>query len=577
MACAAGDAPKTFEPSTTRGGAGGSRGGGPGAGGRAGGRAGAATEKGGAGGSSTLIELGGSGGAAPTVDPTTCKGAAEQKSYVGCDFWPTVTVNSVWEVFDYAVVVANAGEQPADVVVTRNGDEIAVDSVPPNELRTIYLPWVKELKGGEGDTCGNAPIPTKSTVSRGGAYHLVTTSPVTVYQFNALEYAPKGGPEGKSWKACPGSKVCKTAGSAIGCFSYSNDAALLLPSTAMTGNYRVATMKTMTLLDAKKKPVPVGGGFFSITATQPGTTVTVQLGAKSAVIAGDEVTEAAGGETLTLELDQGDVAQIIGKNAAEADVSGSLVQANQPIQVIAGMACVQLPFAAPACDHVESSVYPIETLGKHYIVTRPTGPNGKPAPHIVRIYGNVDGTALTFTGGAPPGTPKTIDAGQVIELDGGQGDGIVRGEFELVGDHEFTVGIFMLGGSVVDPKGPLDPVPSKGDPSQSFATAVEQYRTKYVFLAPTDYDKSFVDIVQPLDATVTLDGKTLTVDVTKIPGSAAFGVVRVPLGPGQNGAHVLEATAPVGIQVMGYGSYTSYQYPGGSNFAFIAPPPPPPK
>ena len=49
--------------------------------------------------------------------------------------------------------------------------------------------------------------------------------------------------------------------------------------------------------------------------------------------------------------------------------------------------------------------------------------------------------------------------------------------------------------------------------------------------------------------------------------------MRIKLGPGQAGAHVLTASQPVGIQVMGYGSYTSYQYPGGLDLAQIAPPP----
>jgi hypothetical protein len=47
----------------------------------------------------------------------------------------------------------------------------------------------------------------------------------------------------------------------------------------------------------------------------------------------------------------------------------------------------------------------------------------------------------------------------------------------------------------------------------------------------------------------------------------------VVLGPGQMGAHVLEASAPVGIQVEGYGAYTSYYYPGGLDLNAIAPPP----
>jgi hypothetical protein len=34
------------------------------------------------------------------------------------------------------------------------------------------------------------------------------------------------------------------------------------------------------------------------------------------------------------------------------------------------------------------------------------------------------------------------------------------------------------------------------------------------------------------------------------------------------------ANEPVGLQVLGYGKYTSYQYPGGLNLGKIAPPPP---
>jgi hypothetical protein len=83
---------------------------------------------------------------------------------------------------------------------------------------------------------------------------------------------------------------------------------------------------------------------------------------------------------------------------------------------------------------------------------------------------------------------------------------------------------------------------------------------------------SSVDIVQPLNAQVTLDGSPITQSPQAI--SSTIGVNRVRLGPGTNGAHVLKATVPVGIQVMGYGAYTSYQYPGGLNLKAIAPPPP---
>ena len=39
-----------------------------------------------------------------------------------------------------------------------------------------------------------------------------------------------------------------------------------------------------------------------------------------------------------------------------------------------------------------------------------------------------------------------------------------------------------------------------------------------------------------------------------------------------NGAHVLVSDKEVGLQVIGYGFATSYQYPGGLNLKGIAPP-----
>ena len=133
--------------------------------------------------------------------------------------------------------------------------------------------------------------------------------------------------------------------------------------------------------------------------------------------------------------------------------------------------------------------------------------------------------------------------------------GIVNKDFEIVADHELAVGSFQLGAELVDPT--TESSKRKGDPAQSLATAVEQYRKKYVFLAPADYEVSFVDVVQPLGATLTLDGNTVGIKPTAI--GSGFGVARILLGAGNGGAHLLTATAPIGIQVMGYGAYTSYQ------------------
>jgi hypothetical protein len=160
-------------------------------------------------------------------------------------------------------------------------------------------------------------------------------------------------------------------------------------------------------------------------------------------------------------------------------------------------------------------------------------------------------------------------AGQVVDM------GVVSEPFEVTGNNEFAIVTFMLGGSQSDPE---DQSPSQlGDPSQSNAIAVEQYRVKYVFLAPTDYTESYVDITMPMTgAGVVLDGAALSVNPTQI-GTSTYGIARVALTNGNNGAHILTSTLGVGIQVIGYGAYTSYQYPGGLNLNAIAPPPPPPQ
>jgi hypothetical protein len=502
----------------------------------------------------------GTGGAPSDPDPTTCAEAAASKAYVGCDFWPTVVANLVAPIFDYAVVVANAGSVPADVTVTRQGATVASAKVAPNALQTVYLPWVPALLGPDNSACDAPFVPYDATVrADGGAYHLVSSRPVTVYQFNALEYEGHGGPPGKDWSSCPGLQPCDGQ-PATGCYSYTNDASLLLPSTAMTGNYRVTGEHD----DGALGDIPA---YIAVTGTQDNTSVTVYVAPGGHVVAGGGVPDTPGGGSLTFTVNAGDVLELFSDGTS--DLAGSLVKASRPVQVIVGSPCAYEPLdgSAPACDHLEEIVFPAETLGRHYFVASPTTAAGKVAGQVVRLVGNVNGTKLTYPSQIMPvNPPTTLDAGQVVDL------GIVSDDFEISGDHEFAVVTFMLGALLTDPG--VSPWESRGDPSQSVAVPVEQYRRKYVFLAPSDYDVSYVDVIQPMNAKVTIDGAPAGVAPKWI--GSGFGIARVQLGGGNGGAHVLTATSPVGIQVMGYGSYTSYQYPGGLNLTTIAPPPPPP-
>jgi hypothetical protein len=279
------------------------------------------------------------------------------------------------------------------------------------------------------------------------------------------------------------------------------------------------------------------------------------------VIGGTGIAATAANGVLSFSIGRGDVAQIIGGATTASDLSGSLLEATAPVQVITGSPCMQNPVDKPACDHLEETVFPAETLGKKYVVNVPTSPHGKIVGHVVRMVGNVDGTHLTYDGTPPTGAPTTLNAGDVADLE------IVTNDFVVTGDQPFLVGLFSLAASLADPAGQY------GDPAQSFASATEQYRKKYVFLAPDDFLESWADVVAPTGTNVQIDGSSPGTPPIAI-GASGYVVFRIQLTSGNGGAHVLTADQPVGLQVIGYGLYTAYQYPGGSNFDFIAEPPP---
>ena len=155
--------------------------------------------------------FGGGGDAGPSLTtvggyagPTTCAQATSERSYIGCDYWPTVTTNPVWSIFDFTAVVANAQSVAATIHVTGPSGVDMTMSVAPGTLEKFYLPWVAALKGPDCDSCGRVPIFAESVTAPGAAYHLVSSVPVTVYEFNALEYKGVGGPAGKDWRLVPG-------------------------------------------------------------------------------------------------------------------------------------------------------------------------------------------------------------------------------------------------------------------------------------------------------------------------------------------------------------------------------------
>lgn len=447
-----------------------------------------------------------------------CAPAAMGRSYLGCDYYPTVTANLTDSaVFHFAVTVSSTADVPAAVTVTRGLSTIAAVLVPPHSVEVIELPWIDALKGPTSTTL--TPFPGSIAVAE-GAYRLRSTEPVTVVQWNPLEY--QSGVQ----------------------LSYSNDSSLLLPATAWTGTYRVAARHHFN----------GASGFYAVTARDDGTTVTVTPGPGGGLVKAGVAGIGTDGNGQIV-LDAGDVIEIVTDGALNPgdpdDVTGTLVSADKPVQVIAGHQCTNVPDDVGACDHLEESMFPYETLATRYLVAAPLSPvgDGTPAFERVRIIAAQPGTTLTYDP-PQPGAPTSIGAaGAWVEvLD-------TTATFQVTASRPILVAQYMEGQTQSF---------GVGDPSMSLAVSPAQYRTSYLFHAPTSYASSYVNITAPVGAVVLLDGQPVPEDSFIAAGSTGLAVSRRPLASAA-GAHTATSALPFGVTVYGYGEYTSYWVPGGLN------------
>lgn len=480
-----------------------------------------------------------------------CEDAAASNSYIGCEYWPTTTANTVDARFDFAVVVANPQTTPANITVTRNGNTVATATVPAGGLETIRLPWVMELK--EPFTRSGAPA---SSLVRGGAYRLQSSLPVTVYQFNPLEYQ---------------------SGST---YSHTNDASLLLPTHVLTGNYIAVSERTLATQCPGGSPDSIPGFVTIVGTSATPVEVNVSLRGHVASSADGAVAEAGPGSTQTYTLNQGDVLQLASKGVTSCtsggttdgqcglfsplthcrvpddyDLTGTEIRASGPVMVIGGHACAFMPFNRFACDHMEETIFPLESWGSDFVVSM-----AKPLrsePNIVRIISGRDGNTVMFD---PPSVHSSVSLsrGQVLEFE-------AREDFHIKGTGPLLVAQFLVGqnydGSISDT--------GAGDPAMSLAIPTEQFRSDYTFLAPATFEQNYVNVVAAHGVEVMLasNGASPTPVTGWTPvGGSGFRAARVEIS---GGSHQMTSSSPFGIVVYGYSRYTSYMYPGGLDLEAI--------
>jgi hypothetical protein len=491
-----------------------------------------------------------------------CGHAALANSYLGCDFLAVTTSNNQLSTIfdeDFAVVVGNPEGSPvAEVTISRAGSVVASATIQPGDTQAISLPMVQELK-----------VAIQSVLVTGAAYEVKSTVPVVAYQYNPLNFT-------------------MGTGTGLSDFSYTNDASLLLPLHALTGNYMASTWPTWGLGSWSYNPLGGGmgdwgswyPGFVAVAAFIDGTEVLITSSAETAP--GTPGALAPGG-TANVTLDRGDVAQVFSKMPAsgqtavnfcqnqgwtqstkgtcpptllseceafclipEGDLTGTVIEASQPVAVFAGHNCTFMPFDQWACDHLEEMMLPLETWGDEVVMTAPVKPDGNGVARAkYRVVARGDGTEITLEPAVIGVT--TLDAGRFVEFETDQ-------DFRVSGNRQFFVTQTLLSQQAIGS--------GAGDPAMGSGIPVFQSRDNYSFLVPATYTANYLNIVAPEGAAVLLDG--VAVSGWQAIGSTGYAVARIPVQPGPHRA-VCEDGEEFLITSYGYASYTSYLYPGGLN------------
>jgi len=524
-----------------------------------------------------------------------CELAETNRSYVGCYFYAVdldnVAIDDLNDASAQQFAVAVANPQPVPALVTvevndapygepRQVREIDSVVVPPGALEVFKLPR-REIDGSSEEGLNDGT----HTAVTSNAFFLSSTHPITAYQFNPLENVNV----------------------------FSNDASLLLPTSAIDIDYTVVSWP-QTIGDSENPDQNFDAtssdedlrATLTIVGTEDDTDVTVTLGSVAEWVVGLDPRGLIGpGDVVNLKIGPYDVINLE-TEGFNADFTGTMVNATRPVSVFVGSEASDVPifgtYATRQCcaDHLEEQLIPDSTVGTFYSVAR-MPPRTKALseagfeddPLSIALINEPEWVRVIAIGPGSTNVTTTLPSpDDSFRLRPGE-DAILRADQDFMLQAE--------GG----PVSVLQALPSQGvtgiprwypggDPDLVVVPPVQQYRRDYVFLTPDKYAFDFVTIMAEAETNILLDGEPLPSHCTTSPADGlergpgdpepervihrcqlSFPKVtsgrnsRVLSGDQRDGVHTLVADREVGIIISGFDRFVSYAYVGGLNLDVI--------
>jgi len=413
--------------------------------------------------------------------------------------------------------------------------------IPPGGIGTLLLP--------------HTAWPLEGSLVSPKAFRVVSDAPVGAYQF-----APY---------------CCN--------YSFSNDASLLIPTSALTGNYRYLGAPGFLVDPLTNEEL---SATMAIVATRDQTTVRFSLPPRGLIQAdtsgrlsverGQYVASLNRQETLLLRTQPDPQGNLFNPLPA-SDLTNTLIEADEPVAVFSGHECTNYPQALGACDHLEEQLFPLESWGRQFNLI-PAPERGSNAPFELvywKILAAEPDTRVTLSasfqelnaGGA--GSTGALECGQTLDPNDPSvivisGEGYcelsTKAAFSISSDKPISVMGVLSGQESVQAGAGFGA--HLGDPAAFLAAPVRQYRADYAFLTPNTYYSDFATISFNEGTQITLDGEAVDLSAAQSVTGGQTRYIHIPLS---DGAHLIRGTAPIGITIFAFDDFVSYAFTGGLN------------
>lgn len=339
------------------------------------------------------------------------------------------------------------------------------------------------------------------------------------------------------------------------CLAASREGALISPMRGRGTRWVVVSRPVEAYWDSCESRVVVDGASFAYLAPAStlGRTVRVTLSAAVGDAVGppdvtyDGLPGAAAGSTVDVHMEPGDAWQLVADGPHDeaecapqtgpgcrhrcthvADLTGTVIEATEPMLVLAGHECARGSDGEGTCGHLLEQIPADEWQGTHYVIPGPA--SYESAGASIRLVALEHETSVTvLPGGAArtllPGTPQEIVLGP---------DGLA-----LQGEAPFSVVRIAHGGA-----GPVPTTGARATPAMVFATPVSRWAVAHVV---PRVDHTVAVVTAPRGAIIELDGALVTSAEHDLPGGEmTWREVQIPAG---GTTARLATSAPASIEV----------------------------